>query len=63
MRRSLSRRLELLETRVLPSKEEPLTLIIQFVGANGEVVSTMPVTLDRSTAQSRNRGSHRTSAC
>jgi hypothetical protein len=54
-RSSLSRRLALLETHVLPSKEEPRTLIIQFVGENGEIVSTMSVTLDESRLDERTK--------
>ena len=63
MRTNLSRRLEPLETRVLPSSEEPRALIIQFVSETGEVVSTMPVPLDQSrvtTGRSWARG-HRNS--
>ena len=59
MRSSLGRRLELLESRVLPSSEEPRTLLIQFVSETGEVVSTVPVMLDPSrvtTGQSWGRG-------
>ena len=40
IRSSLGRRLELLESRVLPSSEKPRTLVIQFVSETGEVVST-----------------------
>ena len=42
MRKNLSRRLELLETRRLPYLEEPQTPIMQFVSAAGEIVGTMP---------------------
>ncbi len=55
MLRSLSKRLERLEARILPTLEAPRTLILQFVTETGEVDSTMTVVLDQSADPNRVR--------
>lgn len=36
----LGRRLERLEDRLLPHKDEPMEFIIEYVGMDGQIVST-----------------------
>ena len=58
MLRSLSKRLERLENRILLTLEPPRTLIVQFVTATGEVDGTMTVVLDQSRPQIQNASGH-----
>jgi hypothetical protein len=43
MNKTLSRRLERLEERILPSGDPPIEHIIRFVEADGTVVETMVI--------------------
>ena len=58
MLRSLSKRLERLENRILPTLEPPRTLIVQFVTETGEVDGTMTVVMDQSRPQIRTTQGH-----
>lgn len=45
MTRNLAKRVEQLETRIMPDDPEPRKMVIQFVESNGEITGTMDVVL------------------